>query len=1044
MRQGWLRAAARAMSGGGAGPGPRRPRPPKDPLRHLRAREKRLGGAAGASGRNGPRTVFVQVAGAGAREAGAALYVFSEFNRYLFNCGEGVQRLMQEHKLKVARLDNIFLTRMNWANVGGLSGMVLTLKETGVPKCVLSGPPQLEKYLEAIKVFSGPLKGIELAVRPHSDPEYEDETMTVYQVPLVDCFDDVIREEWANPGGGTSLLSIAKRLYSLPEETMEDLKVPLIEAPVVALHLAAVLPKYGENAVKDANGRKSEATLKKSREAMSLAICSAAALSNFTRATTIWADNLLQHPEVSPLVPRRMLLKMKHAAQLAADMSQDNIQFCTRTQAANIIICRNICFKHWKVDTLSKSNLATEKFAGRLLLGESNLDKVLVETREKKKAIQSSSYCRKKPINNQRELTCSESASPADDQMHNSGPGSPSREQQYRGDDGSKPSPDKMDGGRQMGQRDPSLVVAFICKLHPKKGNFLVLKARDLGLPVGTAAIAPIIAAVKDGKSVIFEGKEILAEELCTPPDPGAVFIVVECPHEGFVDAVCENATLRGYQEGKQENPVALVVHITPEPVLQDSRYKQWLESFGADTQHLILNENSQSVHNLRSHKIQTQLNLIHPEIFPLLSSYQSKKEEATFSVPVVRGECLLKYQLRPRLEWQREAVTTYNSAEFIAEALELPDFQETVQKCRESLQGKLTSSGNMDQYPEVVFLGTGSAVPMKIRNVSSTLINVSATQSLILDCGEGTFGQLCRHYGDDVDQILCNIAAVFVSHIHADHHTGLLNILLQRHRAFVSQGRPYSPLLLVAPTQLMTWLHQYNDHCQEILGHVNMIPARFLMEGCDVFKPKAKILIHSLMEKYDFAKFQTCEVRHCKNAFACSVVHKSGWKIVYSGDTMPCEALVEMGKNASLLIHEATLEDGLEEEAVEKTHSTTSQAIEVGMKMNAEFIMLNHFSQRYAKIPLFSEDFSEKVGIAFDHMQVRFGDFATIPKLILPLKALFADEIEEMEERREKRELRLLKEAIKASEARTAKTKLEQGAPDLHGAPNKKLKTVN
>ncbi|KAB0403076.1 hypothetical protein E2I00_017083 [Balaenoptera physalus] len=71
---------------------------------------------------------------------------------------------MQEHKLKVSRLDNIFLTRMHWSNVGGLCGMILTLKETGVPKCVLSGPPQLEKYLEAIKIFSGPLKGIDLGM----------------------------------------------------------------------------------------------------------------------------------------------------------------------------------------------------------------------------------------------------------------------------------------------------------------------------------------------------------------------------------------------------------------------------------------------------------------------------------------------------------------------------------------------------------------------------------------------------------------------------------------------------------------------------------------------------------------------------------------------------------------------------------------------------------------------------------------------------------------------------------------------------------------
>ncbi|EGV98638.1 Zinc phosphodiesterase ELAC protein 2 [Cricetulus griseus] len=123
----------------------------------------------------------------------------------------------------------------------------------------------------------------------------------------------------------------------------------------------------------------------------------------------------------------------------------------------------------------------------------------------------------------------------------------------------------------------------------------------------------------------------------------------------------------------------------------------------------------------------------------------------------------------------------------------------------------------------------------------------------------------------------------------------------------------------------------------------------------------------------------------------------------------MPCEALVQMGKDANLLIHEATLEDGLEEEAVEKTHSTTSQAINVGMRMNAKFIMLNHFSQRYAKIPLFSPDFNEKVGIAFDHMKVCFEDFPTVPKLIPSLKALFADDIEEMVERKERRGLWLV-----------------------------------
>lgn len=152
---------------------------PKDTLRHVRNREQRK-----RSDALGPTSVYVQVVGAGSRDNGASIYVFSDLNRYLFNCGEGTQRLMQEHKLKAARLDNVFLTRMSWDNVGGLSGLILTLKDTGVPECVLSGPPQLEKYVNAIRVFSGPLEDIKIAVRPYTKEQYSDETMIVSQVPI--------------------------------------------------------------------------------------------------------------------------------------------------------------------------------------------------------------------------------------------------------------------------------------------------------------------------------------------------------------------------------------------------------------------------------------------------------------------------------------------------------------------------------------------------------------------------------------------------------------------------------------------------------------------------------------------------------------------------------------------------------------------------------------------------------------------------------------------------------------------------------------------
>lgn len=85
----------------------------------------------------------------------------------------------------------------------------------------------------------------------------------------------------------------------------------------------------------------------------------------------------------------------------------------------------------------------------------------------------------------------------------------------------------------------------------------------------------------------------------------------------------------------------------------------------------------------------------------------------------------------------------------------------------------------------------------------------------------------------------------------------------------------------------------------------------------------------------------------------------------------MPSSDLVELGMNSDLLIHEATMEDELANEAVMKMHSTTSQAIVVGQKMKAKFILLTHFSQRYAKLPRFDDNIADNVGIAFDNMQV-------------------------------------------------------------------------
>lgn len=85
--------------------------------------------------------------------------------------------------------------------------------------------------------------------------------------------------------------------------------------------------------------------------------------------------------------------------------------------------------------------------------------------------------------------------------------------------------------------------------------------------------------------------------------------------------------------------------------------------------------------------------------------------------------------------------------------------------------------------------------------------------------------------------------------------------------------------------------------------------------------------------------------------------------------------------------------------------------------------------------------------------LQVRLGDFSTIPKLIPPLKALFADDIVEMEERKEKREQRLLKEAAivldqltggENKETPSQKRKQDKNHQEVSNKKLKKLKTVN
>jgi ribonuclease Z len=74
----------------------------------------------------------------------------------------------------------------------------------------------------------------------------------------------------------------------------------------------------------------------------------------------------------------------------------------------------------------------------------------------------------------------------------------------------------------------------------------------------------------------------------------------------------------------------------------------------------------------------------------------------------------------------------------------------------------------------------------------------------------------------------------------------------------------------------------------------------------------------------------------------------RRGRKIVYTGDTLPSNRVLEAARDADVLIHDATADTALEEKANRYGHSTGRQAAETARDAGARALILTHVSPRY------------------------------------------------------------------------------------------------
>ena len=271
----------------------------------------------------------------------------------------------------------------------------------------------------------------------------------------------------------------------------------------------------------------------------------------------------------------------------------------------------------------------------------------------------------------------------------------------------------------------------------------------------------------------------------------------------------------------------------------------------------------------------------------------------------------------------------------------------------------------------EAFILGCGGMMPLPYRHLTSVLLRREG-DLFLFDCGEGTQVSLRR-----LNLKWKKIDAIFISHTHADHVTGLPGILMLN-----AQVDRTEPLYIYGPPKIK----EYVETSRKVLDmYINYpIVVKEIEAPCVVHSGKdfyirafpldhTKICVGYTLEELDRpGEFNPDKARELgvpvgplwaqlQNGFEVQAADgttvkpeqvlgekRSGRKFSFVTDTLYKTTIADEVRGSDLFVCEGMFEDELIDQAREKKHMTAKQAATIARDAAVRRMCLIHYSPRY------------------------------------------------------------------------------------------------